>query len=71
MILAGLCYLTNSFALFVAPGVASTLYPFILLPCFIGELAFALWLLVMGVNGERWRAAARGASPALAKSSHI
>lgn len=55
MILAGLCYLTNSFSLFVAPGLASTLYPFILLPCFIGELAFALSLLVLGVNNERWR----------------
>lgn len=60
MIVAGLCYLTNSFALFVVPTLASTLYPFILLPCFIGELAFALWLLVMGVNAERWRAASLG-----------
>jgi hypothetical protein len=57
MILAGLCYLTNSFALFVAPGLAGALYPFILLPCFIGELAFALCLLIMGVNADRWRAA--------------
>jgi hypothetical protein len=55
MILAGLCYLTNSFALFVAPALASALYPFILLPCFIGEASLALWLLIMGVNGDRWR----------------
>lgn len=62
MILAGLCYLTNSFALFIAPSVASTLYPFILLPCFIGELCMALWLLIVGVNADRWRAAAYGTS---------
>jgi Domain of unknown function (DUF4386) len=58
MILAGLCYLTNSFALFVAPSVAGALYPFILLPCFVGELVMALWLLLVGINVERWRAAA-------------
>lgn len=58
MIAAGLCYLTNSFALFIAPSLASMLYPFILLPCFISELAFAVWLLVMGVHAERWRVAA-------------
>jgi hypothetical protein len=59
MVAAGLCYLTNSFALFVAPSLAIRLYPFILLPCFIGELSLALWLLVVGVHAERWRAAAQ------------
>jgi hypothetical protein len=63
MIVAGLCYLTNSFALFIAPALASQLYPFILLPCFIGELSLALWLLVMGVNVDRWKAALHRGAP--------
>lgn len=52
--LAGLCYLTNSFSLFIAPGFASLLFPYILLPCLAAELALALWLVVMGVNVREW-----------------
>jgi|KBSSwiS6_1023812.scaffolds.fasta_scaffold25036_2 hypothetical protein len=51
---AGVCYLTNSFALILAPALASRLFPFILLPPFIGELSMALWLLVKGVDLSRW-----------------
>ncbi|QDA61474.1 DUF4386 domain-containing protein [Hymenobacter jejuensis] len=54
MQIAGLCYLTNSFALLLAPAVANLLFPAILLPSFIGELAFCLWLLVKGVNLPKW-----------------
>jgi hypothetical protein len=42
--LAGICYLVNSFALLLAPAFAQRLFPAILLPSFLGELAFALWL---------------------------
>lgn len=52
--LAGLCYLTNSFSLFLAPEFASLLFPYILLPCLVAELALALWLVVMGVNVREW-----------------
>jgi hypothetical protein len=51
---AGICYLTNSFALIVAPAVADRLFPAILLPAFVAELSLALWLLLKGVNVERW-----------------
>lgn len=54
MAVAGLCYLTNSFSLFIAPGFASLLFPYILLPCLVAELALALWLVVMGVNIREW-----------------
>ena len=72
MALAGTCYLINSFALFVAPAVASRLFPAILLPAFVGELSLCLWLLVKGVNVERWKARA-GASPtpAAAATAHV
>ena len=43
---AGLAYLVNSFALLLAPDLARLLFPAVLLPAFVGELAFALWLLL-------------------------
>jgi Domain of unknown function (DUF4386) len=48
------CYLTNSFALILSPGVANRLFPAILVPAFIGEASLCLWLLVKGVNVEKW-----------------
>ncbi|MFO1407930.1 MAG: DUF4386 domain-containing protein [Steroidobacteraceae bacterium] len=54
MQLAGLCYLVNSFALIIEPSVAARLFPVILLPPFVAELAFASWLLVRGVDLSRW-----------------
>lgn len=44
LVLAGLAYLLNSFALLLAPDFAKLLFPAVLLPAFIGELLFALWL---------------------------
>ena len=58
MQIAGVCYLTNSFALLLAPSVADAMFPAILIPAFIGELSFCLWLLVKGVNMEKWKALA-------------
>ena len=55
MQIAGLSYLTNSFALLLAPTFASMLVPAILVPALIGELSLCLWLLVKGVDVERWR----------------
>lgn len=44
LVVAGLAYLLNSFALLLAPDVAKLLFPGVLLPAFVGELVFALWL---------------------------
>ncbi|MFT7775226.1 DUF4386 domain-containing protein [Roseateles sp.] len=44
LVLAGLAYLLNSFALLLAPDIAKWLFPTVLLPAFFGELLFALWL---------------------------
>lgn len=54
-LLAGACYLTNSFVGFLAPSLAGALFPWILLPCLLAEGALCLWLLVRGVNRERWQ----------------
>jgi hypothetical protein len=52
--IAGLCYLTNSFALLLAPRFAHIIFPAILVPSLVGELSFCLWLLVKGVNVPIW-----------------
>lgn len=53
--IAGLCYLTNSFALLLAPGFANRIFPAILAPAFVGELSLALWLSLKGVNVAKWQ----------------
>jgi hypothetical protein len=56
MQIAGVCYLTDSFALILSPPLANRIFPAILVPSFIGEASFCLWLLVKGVNAEKWNA---------------
>ncbi|HLO95720.1 MAG TPA: DUF4386 domain-containing protein [Burkholderiaceae bacterium] len=53
---AGACYLVNSCALLLAPPLADLLFPWVLLPSFVGELALSLWLLVKGMDEAAWRA---------------
>ncbi|ULQ51522.1 DUF4386 domain-containing protein [Flavihumibacter fluvii] len=52
--IAGLCYLTNSFALILAPRLAGILFQILMAPIFIGEFAMCLWLLFKGVNMDKW-----------------
>jgi hypothetical protein len=52
---AGLCYLSNSLLLFVAPTVQARAFPAILLPCFVAESSLCLWLLFKGVNVPKWQ----------------
>ncbi|NMO23735.1 hypothetical protein, partial [Pyxidicoccus fallax] len=58
LLVAGLAYLVNSAALLLAPAIASLLFPAVLLPAFIGELALALWL-----TAGRHRLALAGSGP--------
>jgi len=48
--LAGVCYIINSYALFLSPDFARTLFPYIMIPSFIGEFSVSAWLLIMGVK---------------------
>jgi Domain of unknown function (DUF4386) len=50
MIVAGLCYLTNSLTNFLAPGFAAILFPWILLPSAAAEWSLTAWLLAVGVG---------------------
>jgi hypothetical protein len=53
MTLAGLSYLTNSFTLILAPAYAAMIFPILVLGL-IGETSLCLWLIVKGVNVEKW-----------------
>jgi hypothetical protein len=48
--ISGLAYLVNSFTMFLMPDFHNPVFAYIVLPAFIGELAFTLWLLIKGVK---------------------
>jgi hypothetical protein len=48
--LAGAGYLINSLAWFLYPHLAGYLFPYVLLPAFIGEVSMSLWLIVKGIK---------------------
>jgi hypothetical protein len=48
--LAGVGYLFNSLAWFLAPHLAHYLFPYVLLPAFVGEVSMSLWLIFKGVK---------------------
>ncbi|MFC7772979.1 DUF4386 domain-containing protein [Flavobacterium sp. GCM10027622] len=48
--LAGLCYLINSFTMFLSKGFANPLFIYLALPILIGELSLCLWLLIKGID---------------------
>lgn len=70
MVLAGVCYIVNSFAGFLSPALGARLFPWILLPCLVAELALALWLLIKGVDTGRLAWSADPVDPAPVRSSY-
>jgi uncharacterized protein DUF4386 len=58
MAIAGVCYLSNSYAMTIAPDFAARLLPAILVPPFVGEASLALWLLIRGIDPKKWPLAA-------------
>lgn len=56
MALAGLGWLT-----FLSPPLANALSPYVLVLGFLAELSLMLWLLVKGVNVQRWKQQAAAA----------
>jgi hypothetical protein len=51
----GLAYLIYGFTDLLAPGAAAHLAPWIQLPAPVGEGSLCLWLLISGVNIQRWK----------------
>jgi Domain of unknown function (DUF4386) len=58
----GLAYLVYSFTNLLAPGFAAQLVPWIQMPALIGEGSLCLWLLVVGLDVERWKERASAAT---------
>ena len=64
LFITGACYLTNSFATFLALPFKAYLMPIVGLGGLLGEGALTGWLLIKSVNVERWLEQARGATTA-------
>ncbi len=54
--LAGIGYFAQSFGVMVAPGLSDVLSTVVLVLATPGELVFALWLLIKGVDENKWQA---------------
>ncbi len=50
LLIGGFCYDINSITWFLFPTLVKMIYPAILIPCFLGELLFSLWLLIKGIK---------------------
>jgi Domain of unknown function (DUF4386) len=61
--IAGLASITNGCVLVLAPRFASQIFAAIVVPAFVGEASFSIWLLVKGPNMERWNACANARAP--------
>ena len=55
LVLGGSCFLITSFTNFMSPALGDRLAPLLLPIVLLGEGSLALWLLLRGVNVERWR----------------
>jgi Domain of unknown function (DUF4386) len=53
--IGGTAYIVNGFVLILAPVFAGQILAVIVLPAFVGEASFSLWLLIRGVNMEKWK----------------
>ena len=58
--IAGFYYQINNFAEFLSPAIAARVEPYVFV-IGMAELLLALWLVVMGVNEQRWKEQASAA----------
>jgi hypothetical protein len=63
--LAGIGYFAQSFGVMVAPDLSDVLSTVVLMLATPGELVFALWLLIKGVDENKWQARALEANETL------
>ena len=55
LLLAGVAYVMFSFLNFLTPNVAQNFGTYLLLLGFLAELSLTLWLIVFGVNPDKWQ----------------
>jgi hypothetical protein len=65
LVLAGIGYFVQSFGVMVAPSLSDVLSTVVLVLATPGELVFALWLLIKGVDEDKWHARALESNKAL------
>ena len=65
--LGGMSYLINSFANFLIPSLGARLIPFVFPVALIGEGSLTVWLLVKGLNEQRWYEQASAAERSIRK----
>lgn len=58
-IISGISYSASSFLLILAPAIGRKYYFFVAAPALVGELSLSLWLLIKGVNMEKWNKSIR------------
>lgn len=54
--MSGFCYFSDGFLSFISPALQEWLLPYLLFPCLPGEGSLALWLAIVGLNVDNWRA---------------
>ena len=52
--IAGVCYLINSFTMFLSKGFENPMFVYLAIPIFIGELSVCLWLLIKGIDTTKF-----------------
>jgi len=55
LVAGGSSYVITSFATFIAPAVGARVSPFVIPIALLGEGSITLWLLIKGVNVEKWK----------------
>lgn len=66
LVVSGIGYVANSFAVFIVPDMADATATAVIVAALIGELPLTLWLLIKGVNADRWEE--RASAPTLTRS---
>lgn len=56
LIVDAVAYVVYAFSDILAPGFAAHLVPWVQLPALAGEGSLTVWLLVVGLNSQRWHA---------------
>ena len=60
VIISGVSYLINSFALFLSPTLAEKIFPIFVVSAGVPEMILTVWLIVVGLNESKWRRKAAG-----------
>jgi hypothetical protein len=55
LIIAGFGYLVDTFAKILSPSYGTTMIATVIMATLFGEVAFPIWLLIKGVNVEKWK----------------